>query len=121
LLTKSSLAFIITGNANGGKMSPLNYKIIHKKIHPPEADALADAYGKAARSVLQYGKAIEQIMSELNVSWEGEQRDRFMDSNKNIPAKADEYAVSTLQGIEKGLRTILVDVEERVPVDTPYP
>jgi hypothetical protein len=28
---------------NGGKMSPSQYKIIHKKIHPSEADAPFDA------------------------------------------------------------------------------
>lgn len=101
-------------------MSPLIYKIVYKKIHPPEADALADAYGKAARSVLQYADEIDRIMFALNAAWEGEQRDRFMDSFKNIPPKAKEYALSTLQGIEKGFRAVQVDVEERIPVETPY-
>jgi hypothetical protein len=32
-------------------MTPVKYKIIHKRIHPPEADPLADSFAKAARSV----------------------------------------------------------------------
>lgn len=43
-----------------------------------------------------------------------------MDSNKNIPAKAGESAIRTLQGIEKKVRTILVDVEERIPIPPAY-
>jgi hypothetical protein len=46
----------------------------------------------------------------------GNQKNYFMDSFQPIIAKSREYALSTLQGIEKGFRSIQVDVEEQVPV-----
>jgi uncharacterized protein YukE len=80
-------------------MSPVNYRIIYKKIHPPEADALADSYGKAAHSVVQYTDEIEKIMAELDANWEGGQKERFMESFRPVSPKSREYAISTLQGI----------------------
>jgi hypothetical protein len=39
-----------------------------------------------------------------------------MDTFRPISPKSGEFSASTLQGIEKGFRTIQVDVEEQVPV-----
>ncbi len=97
-------------------MSPVKYKIIHKKIHPPEADALADSYAGASRSVLAYTDELAKVASELETGWQGNQKNFFMDSFQPLIAKSREYALSTLQGIEKGFRSIQVDVEEQVPV-----
>jgi uncharacterized protein YukE len=97
-------------------VSPVKYQIIHKKIHPPEADALADSYGKAARIVLAYTDDLGNIVSELDSNWEGEQKNRFLDSFQRIFFKSREYAVGTLQEIEKRFRTIQVEIEEQVPV-----
>jgi uncharacterized protein YukE len=97
-------------------MTPVKYKIIHKRIHPPEADPLADSFAKAARSVQALTDELSRITLELDSSWEGGQKARFMDTFRPISPKSGEFATSTLQGIEKGFRTIQVDVEEQIPV-----
>jgi hypothetical protein len=100
-------------------MSPVKYKIIHKKIHPPEADALADSFAKASRSLLAHTDELSQIASDWDFYWEGGQKNRFMNSFRPLISKSREYAVSTMQGIETGFRAIQVDVEEQVPVYPP--
>jgi len=102
-------------------MYPSQFKILHKKIHPPEADALANVYGRASGNVLQYTDELEAIWSELDGSWEGQQRDRFVDTFKNIRPQARLFALGTLEGYEKLFRTILVEVEEQVPIDPRIP
>jgi hypothetical protein len=100
-------------------MSPVKYKLIHKKIHPPEADALADSFAKASRSLLAYTDELGRIASDWDFNWEGGQKNCFMDSFHPLISKSREYALSTLQGIETGFRAIQVDVEEKVPVYPP--
>jgi uncharacterized protein YukE len=98
-------------------MSPVKYKIIHKKIHPPEADALADSYAKAARSALSYTDELNRIAVELDSTWDGNQKTRFLDSFRSIGAKSRQYADGTLPGFEKQFRMIQVEVEEQVLID----
>jgi len=53
-------------------MSPVKYKKIHKMIHPPEADALADSFAKAARSVLAQTGELTSIAADLESGWQRE-------------------------------------------------
>jgi hypothetical protein len=56
----------------GVKMSPIKFKIIPKKMHPPEADALADSYFKTYRPVLIPTDELSKVCSELGSDGQGE-------------------------------------------------
>jgi hypothetical protein len=58
-------------------MSPVKYKIIHKRIHSPEADALADSFARAAGLVRAQTDELTRVAAELDANWEGQQQLRF--------------------------------------------
>jgi hypothetical protein len=64
----------------GVNMSPVKHKKIHKMIPPPEADALADSFAKAARSVLAQTGELTGVAADLESGCQGEQKNRLMDS-----------------------------------------
>jgi len=116
LIDKSIFPLYYIHTFTGVNMSPINYKIIHKKIHPPEADALADSYAQAARLALEENHELSRIAVELDSNWDGSQKIRFLDSFQSVVAKSRQYADGTLPMFEKQFRAIQVDVEERVPI-----
>jgi hypothetical protein len=97
-------------------MSPVNFKIFHKNIHPPEADALADSFVKAARFAREFSGELTRIEADLDSNWNGNQKTRFLDSYWSIIIKSSQYSEGTLPTFEKLFRTIQVEVEERVPI-----
>jgi hypothetical protein len=100
-------------------MSPVKYKIIHIQIHPPEADALADSRAEASRSALAYTDELVKAPSEMDSGWQEEQKNRFWDSFRPLISESREYALSSLQEIEKWFPAIPVDAEEQMPVCPP--
>jgi hypothetical protein len=84
-------------------MSPVKYKIIHKRIHSPEADALADSFARAAGLVrAQTGK--------------GSSNCALLDSYRPLILRSGDFGAGTLRRLEQESRTIQVDIEELVPV-----
>jgi hypothetical protein len=56
----------------GVSMSSVKPKLIYKKEHPPEADALADSHFKAYRPALILTDELIKAASELGSDWQGE-------------------------------------------------
>ena len=50
------------------------------QVHPPEADAVAKAFGNAQTSVSDTLDRLKAVFETLTREWEGHQKDLFMES-----------------------------------------
>jgi uncharacterized protein YukE len=96
-------------------MKPQRYRTVYKKIHPPEADKIANVYHKAKNEVSQDRARVNKILQELDSEWEGSQKSDFMNQAPvRIQKLVDFY--DYLDGVEKQYRTIEVTVEVQEPI-----
>jgi hypothetical protein len=88
---------------------------ITEYIHPPEADRLADAFGRASGCMGRSASATNQVNTGLTLGWEGHQSAQFLDSSRSLPP--DMHSCEAwLNAQEQKFRTITVAVRRQVTV-----
>lgn len=93
------------------------YKIIRKRvpIHPPEADAIARAFGDVESQVRRKIDEIEKKRAILSTDWEGFRQVEFMNDSGMAVQKMNVYAERLRNYVNyfKQL-TVEIEVEEKV-------
>jgi uncharacterized protein YukE len=98
-------------------MTPQRYRTVQKRIHPPEADRIADTYRQAKSEIAQSRERFLKVLQGMDIEWEGNQKDRFMDQARIEEKKLGVY-FEYLDGVERQFRNIQVTVEVQEPI--PY-
>jgi uncharacterized protein YukE len=83
---------------------------VQRRIHPPEADRIADAYRQAKAEIAQCRERFLKVLQGMDIEWEGNQKDRFMDQARMEEGKLGVY-FEFLDDVEKQFRNIQVTVE----------
>jgi hypothetical protein len=73
--------------------------IIH--VHPPEAEAIAKAYGAAFQSAQAVLERLGKIQGTLDSEWEGHQRDAFLVDFEQTLVRIRDYLLPLLKEREK--------------------
>jgi uncharacterized protein YukE len=97
------------------KMLPSRTIWITEYIHPPEADRLADAFGRASGSMCQSASRTDQVNACLTQGWEGRQAAQFLDASQGVPPEM-RFCADWLSAQEQKFRTITVTVRRQVTV-----
>jgi len=95
---------------------PYNTVLVRKARHfvPSEAPAAAAGLQSIAREARQIAMGLRRVASELESSWEGRSRSRFLDDFQGQPPAAESSA-SWFQTQGQHVGSITVTVWETVP------
>lgn len=96
-------------------MSAVRYRTVHKTIHPPEADTVANQMQQAMGTAALLKSRFLSIRSNLEAEWEGEQRKVFSSACQQLEARINNYS-DLLRGIEQGYRGRTVTIETTEPI-----
>jgi uncharacterized protein YukE len=91
-------------------MKPQRYRTVSKRIHPPEADRIAEIYAQARAAASQDRDKFTQILGQMGSEWEGNQEVVFLDHAHTDELKISNYC-NYLAEVEKRFRNIEVTVE----------
>jgi uncharacterized protein YukE len=106
----------IIGQYFGGLfMKPQRYRTVQKRIHPPEADRIADTYRQAKSEIAQCRERFLKVLQGMDIEWEGNQKDHFADHARQEELKISNY-YSYLGEVERRFRNIEVVVEVQEPI-----
>jgi uncharacterized protein YukE len=97
-------------------MKPKRYRTVQKRIHPPEADRIADAYRQAKTEIANCRERFQKVLQRMDGEWEGNQKDRFIDQARVEERKLGVY-FDYLGDVERQFRSIqvTVEVQELIP------
>jgi uncharacterized protein YukE len=97
-------------------VKPQRYRTVQKRIHPPEADRIADAYRQAKAEIAQSRERYLKVLQGMDGEWEGHQKDMYMDQARVEERKLGVYS-DYLGEVERQFRSIqvTVEVQELIP------
>jgi len=65
---------------------------VPKSIHPPEAKEIAASFRRSASEVRNLAVQVQAIGNQLNATWEGKSKVRFMGDFSPEPGNLNSYA-----------------------------
>jgi hypothetical protein len=85
-------------------------------VHPPEADAVAAAFGEVRRAAERELEILQSTAAELDAGWEGRQKDRYREELRTILDRIRDAVIPQLSAAEKKYRIYTMEktVEETV-------
>jgi hypothetical protein len=85
-------------------------------VHPPEADAIARAFGDSRREAEQEFQSLLSVSQELDAGWEGNQKARYLEEMRGLTDRIRNLLIPQLTLFEKKYREYTVEktIEETV-------
>lgn len=86
-------------------------RIVRKvvQVHPPEADAMANAFGEAHVDAQAVLLKLLSLYGSLDPEWEGDQKARFMIESEAAIARFADILLPGLTSWEKKYRVLMTD------------